>query len=212
MAFVLTYDTLTTAVIDYLERNDANVISQIPLFIMLAERRIARDLKILLLKVAVTDDLIVGQGVIAKPNRWLDDASFNIGVGDNNNERKYLLLRSVEWCRLFWPDPTKTGEPKYYANDYNYNFWFIVPTPVFAYPYESLYFETPQFIDETVSINPLTANAPEILIYATVLEANLYLKNKDLIADWQQKYDTALKSLGIEDIKRIEDHFSKRGG
>lgn len=212
MAFVLTYSTLTTAVTDYLERNDANLISQIPLFIMLGERRIARDLKILGLKVAITDNLIVGNGSIQKPTRWLNDASFNIGIGISNNTRKYLLLRPIEFCRLYWPDPTKTGEPKYYATDYNYNFWFVFPTPDNTYPYEALYFETPQFIDETVSTNFLTTSAPEILIYATVLEANHYLKNSELIAIWQQKYDTALKTLGIEDIKRIQDQFSKRGG
>lgn len=212
MAFVLTYNTLTTAVKDYLERNDANLVSQIPLFIMLGERRIARDLKILGLKTADTAALIVGDGSIRKPTRWLNDASFNIGIGTGNNTRKYLLLRPIEWCRLYWPDPTQTGEPKYYATDYNYNFWFVFPTPDFAYPYEALYFETPELIDETTSTNFLTGNIPEIFIYATLLEANLYLKNNDLTASWQQRYDLALKSVGIEDIKRIQDLYSKRGG
>lgn len=212
MAFVLTYDTLTTAIIDYAERNDANFVSQIPLFIMLGERRVARDLKILGLKIAITDNFIPNDGVIAKPTRWLNDSSFNIGTGTGFNTRQYLLQRSVEWCRLYWPDPTQTGTPKYYASDYNYNFWFIVPTPGAAYPYEILYYQTPQLIDDTTSSNFLTESAPEILIFASLAEAIPYLKDDERIKVWEQKYSDARQALGNEDIIRIQDAFSKRGG
>jgi hypothetical protein len=212
MAFVLTYDTLTTAVIDYLERNDANLVAQIPLFIMLGERRVARDLKILGLKVAITDNFTPNLGVFAKPTRWLNDSSFNIGTGAELNSRVYLLQRSVEWCRQYWPDPTQVGTPKYYASDYNYNFWFVVPTPDIAYPYEILYYETPPLIDAITSSNFLTENAPEVLLYATLLETAPYLKDDERIKVWQERYDLARKALGTEDIRRIEDAFSKRGG
>lgn len=215
MSFVLTYDTLTTAVIDYLERDDPNLVNQIPLFIMLGERRIARDLKILGFKVAIKDTFIPNdpiRAVFPKPTRWLNDSSFNIGIGNNFNSRQYLLQRSVEWCRLYWPDPTITGMPKYYASDYNYNFWFVVPTPDLAYPYEIIYYETPQLIDETISTNFLTGNIPDALIYASLLEAAIYLKNDDRIKIWQDRYDRARQAIGDEDVRRIEDAFSKRGG
>jgi len=212
MAFVLTYDTLTTAVTDYLERNDANLVSQIPLFIMLGERRVARDLKILGLKVAITDNFTPNLGVFAKPTRWLNDSSFNIGTGAALNSRLYLLQRSVEFCRQYWPDPTQTGTPKYYASDYNYNFWFVVPTPDIAYPYEILYYQTPPLIDSVTSNNFLTESAPEVLLYATLLETAPYLKDDERIKVWQERYDLARQALGSEDIRRINDAFSKRGG
>lgn len=212
MAFVLTYNTLTTSVKDYLERDDPNLISQIPVFIMLGERRISRDLKILGLKVAITDNFTVSQGTFQKPTRWLNDSSFNIGTGTAFNARQYLLQRSVEWCRLYWPDPTQTGTPKYYASDYNYDYWIVVPTPDIAYPYEVLYYETPQLIDETISTSFLTGNLPDALIYASLLEAAVYLKDDDRIRVWQDRYDRARQAISDEDIRRIEDAFSKRGG
>ena len=212
MAFVLTYDTLTTAVQDYAERNDANFVSQIPLFIMLGERRVARDLKILGLKIAITDNFTPNLGVFAKPTRWLNDSSFNIGTGATLNSRVYLLQRSVEFCRLYWPDPTKVGTPKYYASDYNYNFWFVVPTPDIAYPYEILYYETPPLIDAITSNNFLTESAPEVLLFATLAETAPYLKDDERIKVWEAKYATARQALGDEDIRRIQDAFSKRGG
>lgn len=212
MAFVLTYDTLTTAILDYGERNDANFVSQVPLFIMLGERRVARDLKILGLKIAITDNFTPNLGVFAKPTRWLNDSSFNIGTGPTLNSRVYLLQRSVEFCRLYWPDPTQTGTPKYYASDYNYNFWFVVPTPDIAYPYEILYYQTPPLIDAITSNNFLTESAPEVLLYATLLETAPYLKDDERIKVWQDRYNIARQALGDEDIRRIQDAFSKRGG
>lgn len=212
MAFVLTYQTLTAAVKNYLERDDATLVSQIPLFIMLGQRRTARDLKILGLKNAVTDKLVMNQSVLQKPIRWLNDSSFNIGTGAGLNSRLFLLERSYEWCRLYWPDPTQTGTPKYYASDYNYNFWFFVPTPDVAYPYEALYYEAPQFIDDTVSTNFLTTNAPEVLLYATLRETASYLKDDERVPVWKDYYENAKKALNEEDMRRIYDAFSKRGG
>lgn len=212
MAFVLTYDTLTKAVEDYLERNDVNLVDQIPLFIMLGERRVARDLKILGIKVAITDNLIEEDSLIQKPTRWLNDSSFNIGTSAGFNTRVFLLQRSYEWCRTYWPDPTQTATPKYYASDYNYNYWFLAPTPDDAYPYEIIYYETPQLIDETTSTNFLTGSAPEVLLYGTLLETASYLKDDERIAVWTDYYEKARKALGEEDMKRIYDAYSKRGG
>jgi len=216
MAFVLTYDSLTTSVQAYLERKDATLVAQIPLFIMLGQRRAARDLKILGLKVAITDNLIVSASVVAKPTRWLNDSSFNIGtnvgVATGFKTRLFLQERSYEWCRTYWPDPTQIGTPKYYASDYNYNFWFLVPTPDQIYPYEILYYETPPFIDETLSTNFLTGSVPEVLLYATLLETASYLKDDERIPVWTDYYEKAKKNVGDEDIRRIYDAYSKRGG
>jgi hypothetical protein len=212
MAFVLTYDTLTASVQDYLERNDATLVAEIPLFIMLGERRVARDLKILGLKNAITDALVEGSSVFQKPTRWLNDSSFNIGTGTLFDTRLFLEQRAYEWCRTYWPDPTQVGTPKYYASDYNYYFWFLVPTPDRAYPYEILYYETPQLIDPTTSSNFLTENAPEVLLYATLLETASYLKDDERVPVWTDYYNKARQNIGDEDMKRIYDAYSKRGG
>jgi hypothetical protein len=212
MAFVLTYDSLTASIQDYLERNDATLVSQIPLFIMLGERRVSRDLKILGLKVAITDNLIAGESVIAKPNNWLNDSSFNLGTSTDFNTRVFLLQRSYEWCRTYWPDPTQVGQPKYYSSDYNYNFLFLVPTPDQVYPYEYLYYSVPQLIDPTISTNFLTGSAPEVLLYATLLETASYLKDDERVPVWTDYYEKAKKALGEEDMRRIYDAYSKRGG
>lgn len=211
MAYVLTYNSLTTAVQAYLERTDQRVIENIPLFIMLGERRVARDLKILGLKVFITDPLIVNNQELVKPTRWLNNSTFNIGTGTGFNTRVQIEQRSYEFCRMYWPDPTQVAQPKYYC-DYNYNSWLIVPTPDQAYPYEIAYYETPQLIDNTVSTNFLTTNAPEVLLYATLLETASFLKDDERVPVWQTYYNLAREALSNEDIARIYDGFSRRGG
>lgn len=211
MAFVLTYASLTDEIQKYVERTDSNFVSSIPMFIMLGERRVSRDLKILGLKVYITDNLIVGQQTIQKPTRWLNNSTFNIGTKTNFNTRKQILQRSYEYCRIYWPDPTQESEPKYYA-DYNYDFWLIAPTPDQVYPYEIAYYQTPTLIDEHNTTNFLTENAPEVLIYASLLETASYLKDDERVAIWTQYYEKAKAALGEEDRNRIYDSFSKRGG
>lgn len=211
MAYVLTYDTLTASVTDYVERTDNNFVSQIPLFIMLGERRVARDLKILGLRVTWTSTMLDGQEFIQKPARWLNNSTFNIGTSTGFNTRVQVLERSYEFCRIYWPNPTLTGQPKYYC-DYNYDNWLISPTPDDVYPYEVFYYETPQLIDATDQTNWLTSNAPEVLLYGTLLETAVYLKDDDRIAPWTDYYNKAKANITEEDMKRIYDGYSKRGG
>ena len=112
---------------------------------------------------------------------------------------------------MYWPDPTQLAQPKYYA-DYDYNSWLIVPTPDVAYPYEVGYFCLPPLLDETVGTNILTGTVPDPLLYACLLETAVFLKDDERIAVWTQYYETAKTEVTNEDIRRIYDGFSKRGG
>lgn len=215
MAYVLTYNSLKQAIQFYLERSDAPVLAEIPLFIMLGERRVARDLKILGLKVFVTDNLIPNNEILTKPARWLNTSTFNIGVptleDPSFNTRIQIPLRSYEYCRLYWPNPNQADQPKYIA-DYDFTHYLIVPTPDQPYPYELAYYELPSLIDEDGQTNWLTENAPDILLYASLLETASYLKDDDRVAVWMKYYDLAKAALTTEDMARIYDAFSKRGG
>ncbi len=120
-----------------------------------------------------------------------------------------MLLRSYEFCREYWPDDTETGFPKYFS-DYGYNNWLIVPTPDIAYPFEVAYSEQSQPLDLTNQTNWLTENAPELLIYASLLEAMIFVKDDERVQTYKQFYLEALIGLNAEDKGRITDRYSKR--
>jgi hypothetical protein len=214
MATTLTFTTLQEDVRRYLERgstlaSDPVVYEQIPRLINLAERRIARELKIQGFINVVTGTLQTGVSVYAKPDRWRDTVSINIGTGVQNNTRKMLFTRAYEYLLRYWPDRTATSQPLFYA-DYDYTHWLYAPTPDADYPFEVLYYELPPLLDDVVQTNWLTEYAPQLLLYGTLLEATPFLKNDERIPVWQSMYDRAAAMLNGEDLAKILDRSSVR--
>jgi len=214
MATAMTFTSLKQDVQRYLERGDTLasdpiVFEQIPRLINMAERRIARELKIQGFINVVTTTLEAGSAVISKPDRWRDTVSMFIGTGSGGNTRKPLFTRSYDYLRSYWPNAAETDQPIFYS-DYDYDHWLVAPTPDADYPIEILYYQLPPLLDESAETNWLTENAPEILLYATLLEATPFLKNDERIPVWQNMYDRAAAMLNGEDIAKILDRNAAR--
>lgn len=214
MATMMTFATLKQDVQRYLERgatlaSDPVVFEQIPRLINLAERRIARELKVQGFINVVTTTLNQGQSVYDKPDRWRDTVSINIGTGVGNTKRKTLFIRDYEYLRSYWPDESETAEPIFYS-DYDYSHWLIAPTPDAAYPIEILYYELPPLLDDTTQTNWLTEYAPQLLLYGALLEATPFLKNDERIPVWQSMYDRSAAMLNGEDLAKILDRSAVR--
>jgi hypothetical protein len=200
-AAMMTYDSLVADVQSYLERNDAATVSKIPTFIMLAEQSLAAQIKLLGNLMVNTSTMVTGQATIDKPARWRKTVSMNITVA---GQRQPVLLRKYEYLREYWPDPTLTDVPKFYA-DYDYTHWIVSPTPDAAYGFEVLYYERPQPLDSSNQSNWFTQYAPQALLYGSLLQAMPFLKNDARSVMWQQQYDLILNALKTEDVTRIGD-------
>ena len=214
MATTMTFTTLQEDVRRYLERgsslaSDEVVYEQLPRLINLAERRIARELKVQGFINVVNGTLTSGQAVYDKPDRWRDTVSFSIGTGTSNNTYKTLFTRDYEYLRQYWPDATQTDEPVFYS-DYDYSHWLISPTPDDDYPFEILYYELPALLDDSVQTNWITEFAPQLLLYGTLLEATPFLKNDERIPVWQGMYDRAAAMLNGEDLGKVLDRSAAR--
>lgn len=207
MSYSMTYDSLLVDLRRYLERgftveSDAIVYEQLPRLITLGERRIARELKIQGFIRAVQTPLQVGVAVYLKPDRWRDTVSMTVNGSP-------IFARSYEYCRNYWPDEAQTATPQFYA-DYDYQHWLLTPTPDAASTLEVLYYEQPRFLGEDFQTNWLTEYAPDLLLYAALLEATPFLKKDERIATWQALYDRAAQALNGEDLKRILDRSANR--
>ena len=214
MATNMTFTTLKEDVQRYLERgssyaSDPVVFEQIPRLINLAERRIARELKVQGFINVVNGTMAIGQSVYDKPDRWRDVVSINFGTGPTLSKRTPLFARSYEYCRTYWPDESETAQPLFYS-DYNYDHWLFAPTPDAAYPFEILYYELPPLLDDVTQTNWLTEYAPQLLLYGTLLEATPFLKNDERIPTWQNYYDRAAGMLNGEDLAKILDRATMR--
>ena len=208
----MTFTSLQEDVRRYLERGGATdpiVYDQIPRLITLAERRIARELKIQGFQTVVNTTLQAGLAVYPKPDRWRDTISMNVGTGANYNTHSPVFTRSYEYVRSYWPNETETGTPVFYA-DYNYSNWIFAPTPDANYPLEVLYYELPPLLDETNQTNWLTEFAPNVLLYGVLVEATPFVKDDERVQLWQSYYDRALAAINGEDLQKIMDRSVNR--
>lgn len=205
--YTLTYSSLLEDARRYLERgftpeSDPLVYEQLPRLVTLAERRIGRELKVQGFIRAVSTPLQTGVSTYRKPDRWRETVSMSLGGAP-------LFSRAYEYCRTYWPDEAQTAAPQYYA-DYDFNHWLITPTPDTDAQLEVLYYEQPRFLGEDAETNWLTEYAPDLLLYATLLEATPFLKKDERIGTWQQMYDRAAQALNGEDLKKIMDRAAQR--
>lgn len=213
MPTAMTFDSLQDDLRDYLERGtdvDPTVFDQLPRLINLAERDLARALKIQGFLNVVTSTMSAGTSVYQKPDRWRTTVSINFGVGAEQ-VRTPLFPRSYEYVRLYWPDEDLRDQPEFYA-DYDYFNWLFSPTPDADYPFEVLYWQLPALLDDTNQTNWSTDFAPNALLHGSLLQATRFLVNDKRIPTWQTTYDRDLQLLNGEDIQKILDRSSTRQG
>lgn len=209
----MTYTSLKEDIRRYLERGsivDTQVYEQIPSVIGLAERTIARRLKVTGTMNVVVSTLVAGQSVYAKPDRWRRTTSMEFGLGVEQ-EREPIYTRSYEYCRDYWPNEANRDVPKFYA-DYNYANWLIVPTPVANYPWQIIYYEQPPLLSGVTQTNWLTDYAPNALLYRALLEMEAFLKNDARMNTWRPLYEEAIESINMEDLEKVVDRSSVRTG
>ena len=200
-AAVMTYDSLVSDISSYLERTDAATLAKIPTFIMLAEQVIASQIKFLGNLTPMQSTMTADQPIIDKPARWHKTVSMNVTVG---GVKQPVLLRKYEYLREYWPNPTETDVPLYYA-DYDYTHWLVAPTPAQNYTFEVLYYERVQPLDSSNQTNWFTVYAPQALLYGSLLQAMPFLKNDERMPMWQANYDQIMQTLKQEDVQRIGD-------
>ena len=207
MSYTMTYDSLLVDIRRYLERgftqaSDQIVFDQLPRLITLAERRIARELKIEGFIRAITTPLSIGVSTYLKPDRWRDTISMTVNGTP-------IQTRSYEYLRNYWPDEAQTASPQFYA-DYDYANWLIAPTPNATSTLEVLYYEQPALLGPTLQSNWLTEYAPELILYASLLEATPFLKNDERVQLWQGLYDRCAQAFNGQDLGRILDRAAQR--
>ena len=201
-SFVLTYDSLVNLVLQYLERSDPAVVNFIPTAITMAEFEIAQDIKTLGQLEVVTSNMNTGNGVIAKPARWRKTVSMTLATASGTKQPIYL--RKLEYLNNYAPSTTATGTPLYYA-DYDYDHWFISPTPDSAYAFEALCYTRLQPLASDNQTNWLTQNAPNAMLFGTLKQTAPFLKDDARLVMWNQMFTEAMTALKTEDALRIGD-------
>lgn len=197
----LSYSRLLTAIPSYQEQRGADFIAHVPMFISLAENRLATEMKQQGFQAVVTFQLPL-DGVMEKPAWWKETIS--LSYKNAANRTVPLLPRALQYCQNYWPDSGATDEPRFYA-DYNVKNFLIVPTPPAAYDGELVYYARLDPLSADNDSNWMTMNAPQALFAACMAEANVYLKNDGGYAKWNGIYANARDALIEENKARLAD-------
>lgn len=206
MAASMTYDSLVEDIKSYVERDDEPFVSQIPRFIMMAENKLATRCRGLGILRLVNGAFTASNPTLEKPMRWRETGSFSYvnGLG----ARTFLKLRSYEYCRVY-SDDAGVSDPVYYA-DYGYEHYFLAGTPPAAYNFELMYFERPEPLDADNQTNWTTQYAPQLILFATLLEAQTWLKLPERAKEFKDNFDDAMAAVTAEADRRIADMSATR--
>ena len=195
-AYQMTYDNLIQDIINYMERNDDQFVAQIPSLIGLAESAIAAELKTYLQMTVVETTLLENQVILAKPARWRKTVSMK-------TNGKPMLMRSQDYIAQYQSE-SDPSVPLYYA-EYDYNNWAFAPAPDQDYPVEIIYYSEIQPLDGSNQQNLFTREAPQAMLFGTLLQAQGYLKALDKLPVWKSYYTDCLAALKKEDNSRRID-------
>jgi hypothetical protein len=81
----------------------------------------------------------------------------------------------------------------------------LAPVPDDNYTVEIIYYSRIQPLDETNQENLITREAPQALLFGTLLQAQTYLKSPDKLQIWTQLYDKSMGALKNENASRNID-------
>jgi len=196
MSVIQTYDSLVLNIQQYMERNDADFVAQIPNLIALAESSIAAELKTFLQLIVVETSLATNQSTLNKPVRWRKTVSMKVNG-------QPILIRSQDYVAQYLAE-SSGGKPLYYA-DYDYSNWNFAPLPDQVYPVEIIYYAEIQPLDAQNQQNLWTSIAPQAMLYGALLQAQGYLKALDKLPVWKQYYTDAVAAIKKEDNSRRID-------
>tara|TARA_X000001382_G_scaffold53548_1_gene36484 strand:+ start:785 stop:1429 length:645 start_codon:yes stop_codon:yes gene_type:complete len=189
-----TFTELKDAIADWLDRSDLT--ARIPDFIALAEARINRELRIRPMEVRSTMYATVDQQYFNLPGGYIQMRNIQLNTNPTT-PLEYITPEMLD--RLY--GSSATGKPRAYTligDEIQ-----LAPIPDSAYQVEMAFYEKFTPLGDgsagTVTSNWLTANAPDILLYGALMEAEPFIKNDERIPVWLNGYSNAIDKIQKQD-------------
>ena len=205
----MTFAELLQKVRDYTEV-DSNVLTDSILDSMIrdAELRIFREVDADYAREYATANLNINSPYLQLPNatstsgltstrRAIIVRSFLVYDSTQSpTTKEYLDKRDTSF--IFEYNSTgATGVPKYYAN-WKETTLIMAPTPNAQYQVQLSYIYTPDHLSSTNTTTYLSDNVPDLLFYATMMQAYEFLKGPmDMYKVYSDKYNVAIQSFAL---------------
>ena len=188
-----TFATLKTAIQDYTDNEESTFVTNLPNFIKAAEDRILEAIDLEYFRKNVTSTMTPSDQFLTVPDDLL--AVFSLQITTSGSEN-FLLQKDVNFLREYTPNASTTGVPRYYAV-FSVDHFLLAPTPNSAYTVELHYFYRPtSLVDSGSSTTWISDNAPNVLLYGSLLEAYIFMKGEpDILALYEKRFMDGLSRL-----------------
>lgn len=199
MAIITNYATLQTAVADYLARSDLTTF--LPNFTQNAESKLYKALRIRAMETALSGT--ISGGVLAVPADYVELKYAYV------NTTPVTFLQRVPPEQIYTEYPVRSGSssPRYIAREAS-NFIFGPYAGSFAVA--GIYYARLVALSASNTTNWFTANAPDLLLYGSLLEAEPFIQNDPRLATWKLGYDLAFKAVADEEKRESRSGSAPR--
>ncbi len=191
-----TFTTLKSAIQDYTQNTESTFVADLGTIIKQAEDRIVKSVELPNFRKNVTGSFTSGNQYLSTPSDYL--YPFSLAVLDSDSAYTYLLSTDVSFIREAYPSASSTGVPKHYAQ-FDDNTFIVGPTPNANLTAELHYYYIPQSITESSDgTSWLGTNAPELLLYGSLLEAYTFMKgDPEIMVNYEKRFQEALQKLTL---------------
>lgn len=190
------YTQLKAAIADWLV--DQNLDGREAAFIQLAEAMFNRDIRARKMMVLDEATTTAGTKFISAPDDLLEVRSLTVP----GNPTVSLQLVTPDEISS---QPQSSGKPVRYA--IVGDSFLLHPTPDMAYTLDLIYYEKIPALSDTVPNNWLLINHPDVYLYGSLLQAELFTRNDGKAPVWQTGYANA-----VAGIKGLDDRVMFSGG
>ena len=171
------YTDLKASVANWLHRNDLTAL--IPDFIALAESYLNDDLRVRSMITDVTVTPSQSVSYVALPDGFIEAIAFVDANGDELIQVHHDKLKDISYA---------SGTPEYYSVTSRINFECVASS---ALSYTMTYYKGLDLA--TDGSNTVLTDYPNLYLYGTLLQAEMYLKNDKRVSTWHELYSKALQ-------------------
>lgn len=189
---IASYADLQTAVASWAHRDDTTFTNLVPDFIRLAEARFNRALRVSDMEATLASSALTS-GALSLPTGFLAFKELRF-----DGSIDYTLQpKPLEWIRA--QDDTATGDARYFAVTKDSVVCWPPTGPIKGTYYE----EIPALADN--STNWLLDSHPDLYLFATLVEAALWMQDDSRIPLWAEKASALLDSVQLSDDRNQFD-------
>lgn len=190
-----TYDGLKSAVDDYLNREGyAQITQRTDEFIEMAQRRVNRKCRLPAME-AVRVLSVDANGKALLPAGFMDVKYIVVST----STAAWALARSTFTEVKKYQDGTQYSQPRVF--DIEAGSIYIGAIPESGQTVTLVYYKELPLVSSTVESNWFTDHAPEVLLWAALAEAAVFMKDFELAEAYELKYMQAMKDLQDERAK-----------